>query len=245
MDALHKGHRERLRLRLESGGLTDFQQHEILEFLLYFADARNDMNPLAHQLIDRFGSLEAVLAADEAALRAIKGVGARKAAWLKRVAALVNGYRALQPADRPPLNNLRQVRLFAGQWFAGIDREEAWQLCLSKSGRLLLSTRLADSAAWGEQLSLRDGLGEVLSVDAHSVILLQLTGARPPAPEAYDIERTHAYAQTLTAVGVSLLDHVLISGEAFTSMAHAGLLDDLARPEAGTGALMERYLEEA
>ena len=91
MDELHKGHRERLRLRLESGGLTDFQQHEILEFLLYFADARNDMNPLAHQLIDRFGSLEAVLAADEAALRAIKGVGARKAAWLRRVAALVNG----------------------------------------------------------------------------------------------------------------------------------------------------------
>lgn len=244
MDDLHKGHRERLRLRLESGGLADFQQHEILEFLLYFADARNDMNPLAHQLIDRFGSLEAVLAADEAALRAVKGLGARKVAWLKRVAALASSYRALQPADRPPLNNLRQVRLFARQWFAGIDREEAWQLCLSKSGHLLLSARLADSAAWGEQLSLRDGLGEVLSVDAHSVVLLQLTGARPPAPEAYDTERTHAYARTLTAVGVSLLDHVLISGEAFASMAHAGLLDDLARPETGARALMERYLEE-
>ena len=36
MEALHAGRRERLRQRLEAEGIMDFQEHEVLEFLLYY-----------------------------------------------------------------------------------------------------------------------------------------------------------------------------------------------------------------
>ena len=242
MGEVHDGHRERLRQRIEQEGIAGFQQHELLEYLLYYASARGDMNPLAHALIDRFGSLEAVLRAEEDELRTVKGMGARRAAWLKRVAALTDSYADLEWVDRPALCNLRQVRGFARAHFAGAAEEAVWQLCMAKNGMLLLNTRIADSAAWGESLTLRDALTDVLSVRAYSVVLLQLTGPRAPVPEDYDVERTQAYARTLTAVGVHLLDHVLMRGDELVSMAREGRMENAQRPAETGGLLMEQYL---
>ena len=57
---IHAGHRERLRQRFSENGFDGFQQHEILEFVLGYAIPQKDLNPLAHALIDRFGSLSGV-----------------------------------------------------------------------------------------------------------------------------------------------------------------------------------------
>jgi hypothetical protein len=40
MAGMHDGHRERLRQRIEKDGIMEFQQHEVLEYLLYYAAAR-------------------------------------------------------------------------------------------------------------------------------------------------------------------------------------------------------------
>ncbi|MEO7247804.1 MAG: hypothetical protein ABIW31_05065, partial [Novosphingobium sp.] len=58
------GHRARLRSRLIAGGEEALADHEVVEYLLMTAIPRRDVKPLARTLIDRFGSLGAVLAAD-------------------------------------------------------------------------------------------------------------------------------------------------------------------------------------
>lgn len=79
--SIHAGHRERIRERLRTAGLSAFSEHEVLELLLTYAIPRQDVNPLAHELIDTFGSLSAVLDADESELLRVKGLG-RNAALL-------------------------------------------------------------------------------------------------------------------------------------------------------------------
>lgn len=64
--AVHAGHRARLRERFLKEGLSGFSEHEVLELLLMFAIPQKDVNPLAHALIGRFGSLSAVLEASPA-----------------------------------------------------------------------------------------------------------------------------------------------------------------------------------
>ena len=54
----HSVHRNRLRQRVLSGGFEGLQPHEIIEFLLYYAIPRQDVNELAHALIRRFGSVQ-------------------------------------------------------------------------------------------------------------------------------------------------------------------------------------------
>ncbi len=70
-DGLHSGHRERLRDKFISGKET-FKEHELLELLLSYSIPRKDTNPLAHSLINEFGSLKNVLEADTKLLTSVK-----------------------------------------------------------------------------------------------------------------------------------------------------------------------------
>ena len=74
----HDGHRKRLRERAARTGLEGFQPHEVLELLLSETIPRKDVNPLAHALIDRFGSFSGVLNAGREELMQVPGVGERK-----------------------------------------------------------------------------------------------------------------------------------------------------------------------
>ena len=60
---LHAGHRDRLKKRFDAVGEKGFEDHTLLELLLFYGVPQKDTNPLAHRLIERFGSLPAVLEA--------------------------------------------------------------------------------------------------------------------------------------------------------------------------------------
>ena len=60
---VHDGHRDRVRKRFLENDLNGFADHEALELLLHYAIPQRDVNPLAHELIGRFGSLSGVFSA--------------------------------------------------------------------------------------------------------------------------------------------------------------------------------------
>ena len=62
---MHAGHRERMISRLKEFGSEGFQSHELLEMMLYSSFKQCDTNPIAHRLIDRFGTLSGVFSASE------------------------------------------------------------------------------------------------------------------------------------------------------------------------------------
>ena len=63
--SIHTGHRQRTKQQfLEQGG-EHLHDHQLLELILFYTHPQGDVNPLAHRLIDRFGSLRAVLEAPE------------------------------------------------------------------------------------------------------------------------------------------------------------------------------------
>ena len=79
----HKGHRVRLKERFLQNGIESFAHHEILELLLFFAIPREDTNPIAHNLLDSFGSLSGDFEASYKDLQRVAGVGASAATLLK------------------------------------------------------------------------------------------------------------------------------------------------------------------
>lgn len=68
----HTGHRDRLRKEFMARP-ESFPDHKVLELLLFYVLPRQDTNPLAHDLLDRFGSLQGVLDAPPEALSQVKG----------------------------------------------------------------------------------------------------------------------------------------------------------------------------
>jgi DNA repair protein RadC len=81
----HMGHRERMRKRFANSGLSfsGFEEHEILEVLLYRCFKRKNTNEIAHWLLDEFGTLEGVMAASVEELCKVKFVGEKTAERLK------------------------------------------------------------------------------------------------------------------------------------------------------------------
>lgn len=82
---VHAGHRHRMRQRFLHSGLESFQDHEVLEFLLFYAVPRRDVNEMAHLLLQRFGTLTGVLDASEAELCTVPGVGPHIAHFLNLI----------------------------------------------------------------------------------------------------------------------------------------------------------------
>ena len=78
----HKGHRQRMRARVEQYGLESLAPHEALEYVLYITNTRKDTNGLAHVLMDRFGDFAGVLDASEEDLLTVEGVGPSTARML-------------------------------------------------------------------------------------------------------------------------------------------------------------------
>ena len=222
--AAHGGHRARMRQKVQSNGFEGLEPHEIIEFLLFYAIPRQDVNELAHRLIDRFGSVRGVLSAEPSELESVPGVGARTARWLALAGEAAAACAGLSPEDRPLIRNYRDAFSAAAQMEPELVPPCCVQLCLDGKSRLLYRRQLCDSLSWGEPATLREALGDMFASQAYSAILILYTGDQDTGPQAYDIVHAADYAASLHAAECELLDVVLASGGSITSMKREGLI---------------------
>ena len=115
---VHDGHRDRMRKRFFTNGLSGFADHEALELLLYYAIPRGDVNPLAHALMDRFGSLSGVLSAPMELLTQVDGVGERTAALLHLVLQITQKARLADLEQELALNTRERVGAYLLELFS-------------------------------------------------------------------------------------------------------------------------------
>ena len=91
--SIHAGHRSRVKTEFLARGLEGWPDHRVLELLLFYAIPQGDVNALAHELIDRFGSLAGVLDASADELQKVPGVGEHTAVLLRLIPALGGRYQ--------------------------------------------------------------------------------------------------------------------------------------------------------
>ena len=237
---LHRGHRQRLRKRILDQGLDSLEPHEILEYLLGYAIPRQDTNPLAHALIDRFGSLNAVLSAGMPELRGVKGVGPNTARWLATLGELVHGLRTLNPTGRPACGRMLELLRYACRIRHRVQPPCTMQLCLDAKGYVLFKRQITPSRAWGERDALRRALEDMLGTNASAAVILQFSDRPRAAIDAYDRRNAETYAAALEAAGFELLDVLVLSETDILSFREQRLMSGYPAASRST-ALRERY----
>ena len=95
------GHRGRLRRRLLDQGGESLADYEVIEFLLFAAQARGDTKTTAKALLRRFGSLGGVLSAGPDELKTVEGMGEVSIAALKVVPEAARRLAREAVGDRP------------------------------------------------------------------------------------------------------------------------------------------------
>ena len=219
---IHDGHREKMRRRFLSGGLEHFADHEALELLLFYAIPRRDTNPIAHALMERYGSLAAVLAAPVEDLQKTEGIGEHAAVLLKLAAQVSQKAKLSEAARETVLNSSERAGAYLLERFAGVTHEVVYMLCLDRKAKLLSCKLLGEGGIASAGLDIRKLLETALLSSASAVILAHNHPSGIALPSADDFVATDRAKAALESIGVQLADHIIVADGDFVSMADSG-----------------------
>ena len=219
---IHDGHREKMRQRFLKGGLENFADHEALELLLYYAIPRRDTNPIAHVLMERYGSLSAVLAAPVDDLKKVEGIGESAAVLLKLVPQLTQKAR-LAEAERV-LNSSDRAGAYLLDLFSGQTHEVVYVLCLDRKGKLITHKRLGEGGISSAGLDIRKLVECAILSSASAVILAHNHPSGIALPSNDDFAATDRAREALKNIDVQLADHIILADGDFVSLADSGYL---------------------
>lgn len=221
---MQQGHRKRLRDRFMKEGLSAFTPAEALELLLFYAIPQRDVKPLAHRLLEKFGSLENVLAAPPEALSTVEGIGEHAASLLCLIVPFSRYVDILRQGEKPRLRTRSEAKAYCMALMRGQSEECFYLISLDihmvVSGTALIAAGGPDAVA----VQPRQVVESALRHNAHSLILCHNHPGGSPEPSRADIEATQRIAAALTPIGVSLADHIIIAGSEAVSFVEAGLI---------------------
>jgi len=215
----HSGHRQRMRERLAATSPAGFADHELLEMLLYYTNARRDTNEIAHSLIEAFGSIERILDADRDRLTAVWGVGNQTAVLLALLGELSRRYLAQKINDTPDkremLDTPERLAKFLAPRFVGATKEMALALLLDNSMHPIDCFPVGEGTVSGVSLSARTVAERAYTKHAAAVVLAHNHPGGVAVPSADDVTATGRIKEALDLLGVPLIEHFVFSDRAF------------------------------
>lgn len=214
-----------MRRRFLKGGLESFADHEALELLLYYAIPRRDTNPVAHALMERYGSLSAVLAAPVEDLKQVAGIGESAAILLKLPLQICGKAKMADVEQETVLSSAERVGAYLLDRFAGESNEVIYQLCLDRKGKLLACKRIGEGGVSDAEMNLRRMVENAVLTKASGVILAHNHPSGIALPSAEDIAATQKAKAAMDVIGVVLADHIIVADGDFVSLAQSGYLE--------------------
>ncbi|MBQ2696182.1 MAG: DNA repair protein RadC [Clostridia bacterium] len=222
---MHKGHRKRMKERyLKDGGFENFAPHEILEMLLYSTIARGDTNPVAHELIEKFGSLANVFDAEPAALKQVKGIGESSAFLLSMIPHLSRVYNQAKWDRKVMLGTVDLAGQYAINLFIGKSHEEFRIICVDSNRQVFYQGVVTKGTINEVPAYPRLVVEEVLKHKAQNVLFAHNHPSGSVFPSEGDMEATKQLMKAFEAIDVNILDHIIVSGNQYYSMAEKGVL---------------------
>ena len=219
---IHDGHRERMKKRFLEEGLDSFTQIQALELLLFYCIPQKDTNPLAHALLDRFGSLSQVLEAPVEELRKVPGVGDHTATFLHLITEAGRFYLVNRSSQEKILPTLESCAEFMLPFFFGRKVETVFLLCLDAKCKDLCCREIGEGSINAAGISVRRGGETALNAGATTVVLAHNHPSGLALPSAEDIQTTRRVAMALSAVEIQLADHIVVADGDYVSMVQSG-----------------------
>ena len=214
---IHDGHRQKLRKNFIEVGLESKTDHQILELLLTYALPRIDVNPLAHELIDKFGSLSGVLDADITQLTKINYVSENVAVLLKLIPQISAKYYQSKHGKRVRLNTVDAIKDYMIPQLANEKTEVFYVLCLDTHLNLTRAIRHSEGSPSGTSIDIRALANQVLNAGTDRIILVHNHLSNSVEPSPADIDATRKIQTAFEMLNINVLDHVIISGDKYFS----------------------------
>ncbi len=221
MTHLHNGHRQRLRELYRKSGADGLPDHVLLELLLSYAIPRRDVNPLAHELLERFNSLSDVLSAPQEELNSINGIGESTASFLHLIFDLHQ--RMLQslssPKKRIVLNNSDLASRYALSLFRQDRYETVRVVCLDMAMQIINVTTLSVGSLNAVTVEPRRVIETALFYKAYSILLMHNHPTGTVIPSQDDIETADKITKLARELSIQVNDQLIVGDNVTYSFA--------------------------
>lgn len=224
---IHKNHRSRVREKFIKNGLVPFDEHEILEFLLFYSIPQANTNPIAHKLIDEFGSLKSVLDASPDRLGSVKGVGERTATLINLVSGIVHAYNKLSAGEMKTISNQEMAKEYVSKVLTGLTEECLFVICLSPKCEILGTKELKSNSTSFIDVQIRDITNFALKHNCNRIILAHNHPLGTAEPSNDDLYMTKRIFSSSVLNDIDIIDHIIYADNDIYSFAEDGKMKEI------------------
>ncbi len=215
---------ERPREKLLERGAGALADAELLAIFLRTGIPGKSAVDLARDLLDEFGGLAGLLAADQRRFCEGKGLGAAKFAQLQAVLELSRRYLMTRINDQDVLTSPEATRNYLKMRLYGSPHEIFACLFLDNRHRIIRFEELFRGTIDGASVHPREVLRRVLDTNAAAVIFAHNHPSGVAEPSQADLRITQRLKTLLELVDVRVLDHIIVGDGDGVSFAERGLL---------------------
>lgn len=216
---IHKDHRKKVREKFYECGLQGMAAHNIIELLLFFGIPFKDTNPMAHELVNRFGSLSAVLEAKRSDLMQVKGMTENAACLISMILPLYRKYSEDLVNRKKNFKDTDElVEFLRTLYIDNNNTERVFVLCFDANNYLITFRMLNEGDINSSSFDLRKLAALVLETNCQSVVVSHNHPHGVVLPSGDDINVTKSVVSLLSTLKVKLADHIIISDSDYFSM---------------------------
>jgi DNA repair protein RadC len=219
------GHRARLKEKYLDQGLESLTDEEVVELLLTLASPRRDCKPQAREAVRRFGSLRGVLAAEPAELLQVPGLGPKNILALRLIQDTARRFLRENLKGRDLLGSARET--FDYLYHSLRDRRtEVFQVIFLDAGnRVITVEEPFRGGPAGSGVDPQVIIRRALILSAPRLVCVHNHPSGRPKPSAEDLRVTRELVLAARAVGLTLVDHLIIGDNTYHSFSESGLID--------------------
>lgn len=218
-ESIHSGHRKRVRKEFLFAGLNEATPpHKVVEYILFHSIPQKDTNEIAHELLERFGSISGILDAPVESLMKVKGISEVSVSLLKLILPVARIYQSEKKSTDKVLDDLDDIGQYLTGKYFGYDYEVFSMLSLNAAGKVLGFDILSSGNVSEVTISLRDIVETVLKIKANCVVIAHNHPGGVALPSNEDVKMTEMIFNTLRTINVALLDHIIIVDDDYVSL---------------------------
>jgi len=207
----HAGHRARMKSKFSEFSDRVFSDHELLELLLFYAIPRINVNEIAHDLINEFGSLDGIFSAEPDRLCRVSGVGKATAEYIFLIGRIMNRAKTVSPDVRQTFSALSSIGEFLVDYFRGCQKEKLCVIFFDSNMKIIKITELDWGSPTEIAVSPQQIARDAVIYNAVSVLIAHNHPGGNLEPSAADHNLTHLLEISLRAVGVPLIEHLIVT----------------------------------
>ncbi len=223
--SIHSGHRQRLKEQYLSHGIDSLSDIQKLELLLFYSIPQKDTNPIAHALLDEFGTIREVISASPARLQNVKGIKESTANFLALVGSFLN--YANRPSNFGVISSSGAAKDFCTKFYFAVNVEQFYVVCLTKNN-IVKNVKMIQSGSLDEvNVQIRNITNFALENKCNRIIISHNHPNGIGIASDEDTTFTYSVICSCLLNSIDIVDHIIVGTDRAISLYEQGILSKL------------------